>query len=130
MASQSRLEQEALKLRKETLIKNDFIREVEEYSETSDKAKTHDDEHHPHGKGTGHGGHTFTTPDAKKSKTMIDHSQFDTTNGGGSYDKFGRNGVGGRFRMETINIYGPEHSYGVDSVDTTKNIEDGQFVNR
>ena len=130
MATQSRLEQEALNSRKEALLKNDFVKGSDEYSIDSEDAKTHEDEKHPHGKGTSHGGHTHTVPNAKKSKVAIDRSQIDTENGGGSYDKFGRNNMSGRYRLQSINIYGPENEYGVNSIDTSKNIEDGQFVVR
>lgn len=130
MAIQSRLEQDAISARKELTLKNDFKKGAEEYSAQNEKAITHDDEKHPHGKGTNHGGHTHMVPDAKKSKTAIDYSQIDTANGGGSFDKFGRNNVGGRNRMQMINIYGPDRQYGIDSIDTGKNIEEGQFVVR
>ena len=68
MAKQSRLEQDAISARKEQTLKNEFKKGAEEYSAQSEKAKTHDDEKNPHGKGTNHGGHTHIVPDAKKSK--------------------------------------------------------------
>ena len=128
MAQQSRLEQEAISKRKETIIKNDFSSKTEPYSDSHDLAKTHDDQHHPLGKGTGEGGHTYTIPDGKKSKTAIDRSQFNTENGGGSYDKFGKNSTGGRSFLQRINLYGPDKEYGVDSISCEENINDGQVV--
>lgn len=125
---QSRLEQEGIDVRKEKLLRNDFMRDVNEYDANNDAAKTHDDENHPWGKGTGSGGHGYTIPGQSKSKTKFDYSQFNTTNGGGSYDKYGRNNVGGRERLQLINLYGPENEYGENSVDTSKNIEDGQVI--
>ena len=128
MAKQSRLEQDALEIRKNTLIKNDYMKgEKGEYGAEHEDAKTHNDEIHPHVKGSGHGGHTHVVPNPNKSKTAIERSQIDTENGGGSYDKFGRNGMGGRIRLQSINIYGPDNQYGVESIDTNKNIEDGQY---
>lgn len=130
MAEQTRLEAESLQIRKETSIKNDYNSKTELYNENHDSAKTHNDELHPLGKGTGHGGHTHTKPNRNASKTMIDRSQFDTNNGGGSYDIYGMNNAGGRIRSQMINLYGPENQYNEDSIDTSKNIEDGQWVNK
>ena len=129
MAEQSRLEQEGLNIRKELLTKNDFNRTTDVYSEEHDKSKTHNDELHPLGKGTGHGGHTHTVPNRKLSKTAIDRSQFDTENGGGSYDIYGYNNAGGRTRLLSINLYNANKQYNENSIDTTSNIEDGQWVN-
>ena len=55
------------------------------------------------------------------------YSNFDTTNGGGCYDIKGRNGIGGRDRAMSISIYNQENQYGPTSVNTEKNIEDGQY---
>lgn len=126
MAKQSRLEEEAIILRKETLVKNDYQTGDTEYNEKHSNALSHDDENHPLGKGTGSGGHTYSIPNSNKSKTMYEY-QIDTQNGGGSYDKFGRNGVGGRQRSQIINLYSPDKAYGPDSIDTSANINDGQF---
>ena len=79
------------------------------------------------GRGTGHGGHTHTIPDYTKPKTMFDYSNIDTSDkAGNSYDKHGRNGVGGREFLTTINIYSKENPYSVDIIDTSKNVADGQ----
>lgn len=126
MAKQSRLEQEALDTRKELTIKNDYSKN-NEYSLEHEDTKTHYDEEHAHGKGTGHGGHTHVVPNPKKSRFSIEKSQFDTENGGGSFDIYGMGNVGGRNRLQAINIYGPNNQYGVDSIDTSKNFDEGQY---
>jgi hypothetical protein len=59
---------------------------------------------------------------------LINYSNLDTTAGGGAYDIHGRNGVGGRNRLMTYNIYNNDNAYGPDSVDSSMNIEDGQYV--
>jgi hypothetical protein len=82
----------------------------------------------PLGKGTGHGGHLHSQPDASKPSTMIDYSNFDTFNGGGSYDIHGRNEIGGRNRLMTYNIYGPNNAYDLNSIDTSENIKAGQVT--
>lgn len=128
MGQQSRLEQEGISKRKETIIKNDFSSKTEPYSDSHELARTHDDQNHPLGKGTGEGGHTYTIPDGRKSKTAIDRSQFNTENGGGSFDKFGRNNSGGRNFLQKISLYGPDKQYGPDSIVCDENINDGQVV--
>ena len=72
IAKQSRLESEALGYRKETLIINDYQKETgKEYSAEHEDAKSHDDELHPLGKGTGNGGHGYSVPNPNASKTQI-----------------------------------------------------------
>lgn len=80
------------------------------------------------GRGTGHGGHTHTVPNFTKPKTMFDYSNIDTSlKAGNSYDINGRNGVGGREFLRTINIYSSENEYSADIIDTSKNVSDGQI---
>ena len=81
----------------------------------------------PQGKGSGHGGHTHSTPDCTKPSS-IDYSNFDTENGGGLYDIVGRNGVGGRNFAKAISVYNEENQYGPNYVDTSENVADGQIV--
>lgn len=81
------------------------------------------------GRGTGHGGHTHTIPDYTKSKTMFDYSNIDTSDkAGNAYDKHGRNGVGGREFLTTINIYSAANEYSANIIDTSKNVAEGQVV--
>lgn len=125
---QSRLEKEGIAARKTTINENEFNSKTEPYSNGHDAAITHNDNKHAHGKGTGSEGHTFTIPDGSKSKTAIDRSQFDTENGGGSYDIYGIDGTGsstGRKRLQEINLYGPRRAYG--KVNTEANLKEGQF---
>lgn len=125
MAKQSRLEAEAIETRKEHLVKNDYQKLVNEYSETHPDALSDGD---PLGKGTGND-ITYSLPDATKSKHQYTRN-VDTANGGGQYDIEGRNGRGGRKRASVVNIYSSVAPYGEDSVDTSKNIEEGQYVIR
>ena len=81
----------------------------------------------PQGKGTGHGGHGDWLPDCTKPTNMIDYSNFDTENGGGSYDINGRNGFGGRIRSLARSMYNKENMYGPNLVNTEQNIIDGQY---
>ena len=121
MAEKSRIEIEGSQIRKDAVInKNVFNSKTEVYSEEHDKAKTHDDETHPLGKGTGHGGHTHTTPNRNAPKTKIDRTQFDTENGGGSHDIYGYNNAGGRINSLRINIYNSENQYNENSIDTSE----------
>lgn len=128
MAKQSNLEKKGIEERNQEIIKNDYSAN-DEYSSTHDDALSHpDSEDKPWGKGTGHGGHTYFLPDSTKSKDQMNYSNFDTFNGGGSYDIYGREGVGGRVRLTTINLYSQDNAYGVNSVDTTLNQMDGQYI--
>lgn len=120
---QTCLEVKGIEARNESLVRNDYTRN-DEYSSTHPDALSNGD---PLGKGTGHGGHTHSTPDCTRPSS-IDYSNFDTTNGGGIYDIEGRNGVGGRNFLETISVYNETHEYGPNSVDTSANVADGQIV--
>jgi hypothetical protein len=127
---QTRLEQEGIQARKEQTIKNDFNKNGEVYNEESDLVKSHEDESHPLGKGTGGSGHGHRIPNRHASKTAIDRSDFDTERGGGSYDIFGMNDAGGRKRSTMINLYSVNYQYNENSIDTSKNVEDGQWINK
>ena len=61
---------------------------------------------------------------------MIDYSNFDTTNGGGSYDIEGRNGIGGRNYLKTISMYNENYQYGSHLVNTEENLNQGQYQMR
>ena len=124
MAKQSNLEKKALEKRHEELVRNDY-QTNDPYSSQHPDAVSDGD---PLGKGTNHGGHTHYLPDDSKPTTMIDYSNFDTFNGGGEYDIDGRNDIGGRKKLMTINIYNQDNAYGLDSVDTSANVADGQYV--
>lgn len=126
--NQTCLEVKGIEKRQETLVRNDYTRN-DQYSEVHPDAISNGD---PLGKGSGHGGHTHSIPDCDRPSTLIDYSNFDThsNNLGGSYDINGRNGNGGRDYLKNISKYNSENQYGIESVDTTKNVEDGQIVIR
>lgn len=117
MAKQSRLEQEAFDWR-ENAVKNDYQRDINEYSGDHPDALSDGDEK---GKGSGDGGMTYLIPDATKSKTQIKPT-VTTDRGGSSVD------IKQRETLQNINIYNKENAYGVDSIDTTANILAGQVV--
>lgn len=119
---QTYLEKKGIETRNETLVRNDYGK-TDEYSTLHTDAISNGD---PLGKGTMIGGHTHTTPDSSRPST-IDYSNFDTMNGGGLYDIEGRNGVGGRRFLMNISKYNANNEYGVNSVDTSANLADGQI---
>ena len=121
MAEQTCLEKKGIERRNDLIVRNDYNKN-DEYSEIHKDAISDGD---PLGKGTGHGGHTHSTPDCNKPSS-IDYSNFDTANGGGSYDINGRNGVGGRNFLMNISVYNESHQYGADLIDTSINVADGQ----
>lgn len=122
---QSCLEYRGMEERHEELVRNDYQRETNEYSVTHEDALSTGD---PQGKGTGHGGHTHWLPDCTGPIGMIDYSNFDTFNGGGQYDIEGRNDIGGRNRAMAWSLYNSEKPYGYNSVITTLNVAEGQYV--
>lgn len=125
MGKQSNLEKIGIERRNIEATRNDYNKN-NAYSAQHDTARTHDDNFHPLGKGTGHGGHTHSTPDYSLGKNRY-IPQFDTENAGGSYDKYGYKGIGGRQFLSTINIYNPTNQYGENYVDTSANVADGQY---
>jgi hypothetical protein len=121
---QTCLEKRGIPARASALTRNDYSTN-DQYSNTHPDALSNGD---PQGKGTGSGGHTHSVPNCDLPSTMIDYSNFDTENGGGQYDIEGRNEIGGRNRLMTINIYNRENQYGPALVDTSLNVADGQVV--
>ena len=96
------------------------------------------------GKGTAHGGHTHSIPDCKTAQYIGEHFQSDilqqidtfpdsgpnSTGGGDCIDVGGLKGVSptGRNRLLGINMFNYETQYDSNYVNTSKNVEDGQFV--
>ena len=132
MAVQSPLEIKGFQKRDELLVRNDYTKN-EEYNETHRDAISDGD---PQGKGTGHGGHTHVIPNHELAQndensvwySAYNYSQFDTENGGGQYDIEGRNGIGGRNWLKSISKFNEENQYGLNYVDTSLNIAEGQYV--
>lgn len=125
---QSALEAKGMIERQQEITRSDYNKQ-DAYSDSHEDAISHpDDPEKVLGKGTQSGGHQHYTPDFSKPSTLINYSNLDTTNGGGYYDIHGRNEQGGRDRLMKINIYNKDNAYGPGSVDTTANINDGQYV--
>ena len=123
MAKQSRLESEAIDKRHELEVISDYQKDTNEYSEQHQDALINGD---PQGKGTGVS-MGYSVPGQTTNKG-INYTNIATNSGGGLYDIEGRNGIGGRRYLEAINMYNAENSYGVDSVDTSMNVAEGQFI--
>lgn len=123
MAKQSRLESEAIDKRHELEVISDYQKDTNEYSEQHQDALSNGD---PQGKGTGVS-MGYSIPGQTTNKG-INYTNIATNSGGGLYDIEGRNGIGGRRYLEAINMYNAENSYGVDSVDTSMNVAEGQFI--
>lgn len=122
---QTCLEYRGMEERHEELVRNDYQRDVNEYSSSHDDALSTGD---PLGKGTGHGGHTHWLPDCTKPTNLFDYSNFDTFNGGGQYDIEGRNGVGGRDRSMAWRLYNRgTYEYGMSIINTELNRIEGQY---
>ena len=127
---QSALEAKGMEERRNELVRSDYGKN-DAYSASHEDALSHpDDPEKVLGKGTNSGGHQHYTPDHSKPSTLINYSNLDTSNGGGYYDIHGRNEQGGRERLLKINNYGKDNPYGPNSVDTSANVGDGQYVIR
>jgi hypothetical protein len=125
MAKQSRLEIKGLEKRKDLISYNDYQHgDTTEYNENHPDALSDGD---PLGKGTGVPLGVAKLP-GETTLTTISYSNIDTRNGGGLYDIEGRNGVGGRTLLKTMNLYNENNAYGLDSVDTSANVLDGQYT--
>lgn len=125
---QSVLEAKAIEHRHEQIVRSEYNKQ-DAYSENHINALSDpEDVNKVKGKGTNSGGHQHYTPDFSKSSTSYNYSNIDTTNGGGAYDIHGRNGVSGRNRLMGYNIYNKDNAYGPNSIDTSANVDDGQYV--
>lgn len=125
MGKQSNLEKKGIDARHDSIVRNDYNINDEYNGNHSDALSNGD----PQGKGTGSAGHSHYLPNYNLPQTLFNYSNVDTTTAaGGKYDIEGRNGIGGRNFLSTINIYNSENQYGYESVDTTLNQQDGQVV--
>lgn len=123
---QTCLEKRGMEERHEEIVRSDYNIE-NQYSETHSDALSNGD---PQGKGAGHGGHTHYLPDCNKPTGTIDYSNFATSpfdQIGGEYDIEGRCGIPGRRVQMARSIYSHLNEYGANLVDTTANINDGQY---
>lgn len=98
------------------------------YSESHEDAISNpSDTNKPLGKGTGNGGHQNYKPNSNMPSTGYYYDSLNTSEGGGSYDIYGKDGKSGRERLTNFNIYNKSNSYGPNSIDTSLNIEEGQY---
>lgn len=113
---QTKLEKKGIEARNTSIIRNDYNK-TDEYSERHKDAISDGD---VLGKGTGGGmaDHTHPGNNFEMNPELI----------GGKYDVEGRNGVGGRNFLMTINTYSSINEYGPNLITTDLNQEDGQIV--
>lgn len=121
---QSCLEKRGIEERNTEIVRNDYQKEDNEYNSKHADALSDGDSR---GKGTGHGGHTHWLPDCNGPIGMINYSNFDTFNGGNSYDINGRNDVGGRLKAMTFSKYNQDNQYSSILISTELNKIDGQY---
>ena len=120
---QTCLEKKGIEAREKNTVRSDYNKN-DIYSESHENALSNGDSK---GKGTGKGGHTHSLPNCNKP-SAIDYSTFSTENGGGLYDIEGKNGKGGRKFLQNISLYNPGNEYGINSIDTSANLADGQII--
>lgn len=126
---QSNLERKAIEERNIELVRSDYNKN-DVYSESHvDALANPEDNTKVQGKGTASGGHQAYIPDSSKPSNLFNYSSLNTSEeAGGAYDIHGKNEQSGRNRLLKINLYNKDNSYGHNSVDTSANIDDGQFV--
>jgi hypothetical protein len=132
-SKQSNLEIKGRTEREKELVKSDYKKgengdNSTEYSEEHIDARS--DSNNPSkilGKGTGNASHQAYTPNPSAEGYRYD-SLNTRLEAGGAYDIHGRNNNGGRNRLVKINLYSSENEYSVNSIDTSANINDGQYV--
>lgn len=135
----SYLEIESMNARHTMEIRSDY-QKTNQYSETHPDAlapdysngqgKVHtttDGKNYTLGKGTGHGGHGHSLPHATSQIGVFDYSNFDTSynsHAGNELDNTARNTAMTRSLYSPLNPYGS----GVNAVDTSMNVLEGQYV--
>lgn len=141
MAEQSRLENIGITKRTQLTHKNDYIKTENEFSEQHKDALSDGD---PLGKGNGisMGVAVANTDDfyideyGNRSQRMNYNNLVTHESGtktiGGLYDRFGKPELGhsGRLQLLSMNKYQEGHEYGPDSIDTTANRLDGQYIDK
>lgn len=126
---QSTLEKKGIEEREREIIHSDYNKNNAYSEEHEDAISNPEDENKYLGKGTNSGGHQHSVPNYNLPSTLFNYSNLDThTEAGGAYDIYGRNEQSGRNRLKKINIYNIDNSYNINSVDTSENIDDGQYV--
>ena len=119
MAKQSRLEQEGFIKRPELEMMNDYQKgdQTTEYNSGHKDAISDGD---IKGKGVGVTPNPYLVPNRNASKTSYTPTMR-TDAGGGALD------INKREELLNVNLYNEDSEYGPESVDTSKNIEAGQY---
>lgn len=125
---QSYLEIKSIEERNKEIIRSDYNKNDAYSHNHEDAISNPNDSKKVYGKGTNSGGHQHYAPDKTKSSVSYNYSNIDTSNGGGSYDIYGKNEKSGRNRLLSYNIYNKENAYSANSIDTSANINEGQYV--
>lgn len=122
---QSCLEKKGIEQRGKLITRNDYSIS-EEYKATHEDALSNGD---VLGKGTGKGSHSHSVPNCDMGPGGMSYTNFDTDSSsiGGAYDIKGRNGIGGREFLMNSSLYNRENQYGLNIIDTSANLTDGQI---
>lgn len=123
---QTCLEKRGMDERHEEITRSDYNIE-NQYSATHPDALSDGD---VQGKGANHGGHSHYLPDCTKPTGQIDYSNFATSpeiSIGGKLDIEGYQDRPGRKVQMARSLYNYQEPYGATLVDTTANVNDGQY---
>jgi hypothetical protein len=78
------------------------------------------------GKGTGHGGHTHWLPNCRGTIGLINYSNFDTAISSGAGNDCDN---AARDKSLARSLYNDTNEYSLRLVNTSRNVNEGQFVN-
>ena len=124
---QTCLEKQGINARHEQIVRSDY-NITNQYSATHQDALSDGD---AKGRGSGSGGHTAWTPKCDGTvSNAINYSNFDTNPEdkiGNLYDTEGRNDIPGRNGQMARSLYNYRQPYGANLVNTTQNVNDGQY---
>jgi hypothetical protein len=123
---QTCLEKRGFTERHNEIVRSDYNIE-NQYSAVHPDALSNGD---PQGKGANHGGHSHFLPDCTKPSGEVNYSNFATSPTdqiGGEYDIEGYANRPGRRVQMARSLYNYEEPYGANLVNTTQNVNDGQY---
>lgn len=124
---QTCLEKQGMGARQEQTVRSDYNK-TNEYSAIHPDALSDGDSK---GRGSGSGGHSAWLPKCDGTVSNgINYSNFDTNPEdqiGNSYDINGRNDIPGREGQMARSLYNYRQPYGANVVNTSQNVNDGQY---
>ena len=124
MATQSNNLEQIGKERRQQEFARNTVKKSNKYDENHELAHSTPGQVLGKGDNKGYINHVIMSYDEYTKDAIVPQVNPDNI-GGGEYDINGRNGIGGRKHLETINKYGPKNMY---SADLDSDIEDQFYI--